>query len=74
MVTSGFSSLFPAGIIVGRVLHVYNSADGLSYRLKVKLSTDFGNLRNVFVIDNSAMQERMQDLKAAEDSIKEREN
>lgn len=74
VVTSGFSSLFPAGIIVGRVLHVYNSADGLSYRLKVKLSTDFGNLRNVFVIDNSAMQERMQDLKAAEDSIKEREN
>lgn len=74
VVTSGFSSLFPAGILVGHVLHVYNSADGLSYRLKVKLSTDFGNLRNVCVIDNSAMQERMQDLKAAEDSIKEREN
>lgn len=73
VVTSGFSSLFPPGILVGKVLHVYNSADGLSYRLRIKLSTDFGNLRNVAVIDNSAMQERISDLRAAQDSIMQRE-
>lgn len=43
VVTSGYSSVFPAGIIVGKILHVYNSADQMSYRLRVKLSTDLVN-------------------------------
>ena len=30
VVTSGYSSVFPAGIIVGKILHVYNSADQMS--------------------------------------------
>ena len=74
VVTSGYSSLFPAGIRVGKVLHVYNSADGLSYRLKVKLSTDFANLRDVNVIDNSQMEERLEIMRAAQDSIKTKDN
>lgn len=71
--TSGYSSVFPPGITVGRIRHVYNSADGLSYRLKIILSTDFSNLRNVCVVDNTAMKERMQLMEAAEDSIKVKE-
>ena len=74
VVTSGYSSLFPSGIMVGKVLHVYNSADGLSYRLKVKLSTDFANLRDVNVIDNTVLEERMQIMRAAQDSIKTKDN
>lgn len=70
IVTSGYSSIFPPGIIVGQVLHVYNSADGLSYRVQVHLSTDFGNLRDVSVIDNSVMEERIGIMRAAEDSLK----
>lgn len=70
IVTSGYSSIFPPGIIVGQVLHVYNSADGLSYRVQVHLSTDFGNLRDVSVIDNSSMEERIGIMRAAEDSLK----
>ncbi|ERK40109.1 rod shape-determining protein MreC [Segatella baroniae F0067] len=73
VVTSGYSSVFPPGILVGKILHVYNSSDGLSYRLNVKLSTDFANLRDVCVIDNTAMVERIQIMQAANDSIKERE-
>ena len=73
VVTSGYSSVFPPGVIVGKILHVYNSSDGVSYRLNVKLSTDFANLRDVCVIDNSAMAERIQIMQAATDSIKERE-
>jgi len=68
--TSGYSSIFPQGIIVGRILHVYNSRDGLSYRVQVKLSTDFSNLRDVCVIDNTGMEERINLLRAAEDSLK----
>ena len=73
VVTSGYSSVFPPGVIVGKILHVYNSSDGLSYRLNVKLSTDFANLRDVCVIDNTAMAERIRIMQAATDSIKERE-
>jgi cell shape-determining protein mreC len=54
---------------VGTIKHVYNSADGLSYRLKVQLSTDFGKLRDVCVIDNAPMEERLQLLRAAQDSL-----
>lgn len=70
IVTSGYSSVFPPGVLVGEILHVYNSEDGLSYRLMVKLSTDFGNLRDVCVIDDSAVKERLNLLKTAQDSIK----
>lgn len=73
VVTSGYSSVFPAGIMVGRIRHVYNSADQMSYRLKIKLSTDFGRLRDVCVIDNRVMNERLQVLRAAQDSIKTKE-
>ena len=49
--TSGYSSVFPAGIFVGRVKRVLNSEDGLSYKLEIGLSTDFARLRDVSVID-----------------------
>lgn len=72
--TSGYSSIFPPGIIVGQILHVYNSTDGLSYRVQVKLTTDFSNLRDVCVIDNSAMEERINLLRASEDSLRLKQN
>ena len=74
VVTSGYSSFFPAGIIVGKILHVYNSADQMSYRLRVKLSTDFGKLRDVCVVDNSALSEQIDILRAAQDSIRTKES
>lgn len=72
--TSGYSSIFPPGIIVGQILHVYNSNDGLSYRIQVKLTTDFGNLRDVCVIDNTSMNERIELLRSAQDSLKLKQN
>lgn len=68
--TSGYSAVFPPGILVGKILHVYNSRDGVSYRLQVKLATDFGNLRDVCVIDNAPALERVEALRAAQDSLK----
>lgn len=70
IVTSGYSSVFPPGIMVGKILHVYNSPDGLSYRLKIELSTNFSTLRDVCVIDDKVMRERLEVLRAAEDSLK----
>ncbi len=69
VVTSGYSAVFPPGVRVGRILHVFNSADGLSYRVQLRLSTDFARLRDLCVIDDAAMKERLEIMRAAQDSI-----
>lgn len=68
--TNGYSSIFPAGILVGQIVEVYNASDGLSYKLKVRLSTDFGNLRDVVVISDRSIATRMRIMQAARDSLK----
>ena len=73
VVTSGYSSLFPSGVIVVRIKHVYNSPDGMAYRLKVTLTTDFTRLRDVCVINDTEMEKKMEILQAAQDSLKARQ-
>ena len=48
----GFSAVFPAGLPIGKVVHVDDSEDGLSYRLQVELSVDFSNLRDVCLMQS----------------------
>lgn len=48
--TSGYSSVFPPGIFVGRIRGIQNAPDGQSFRLDVTLGTDFSNLRDVSVV------------------------
>ncbi len=67
--TNGYSSIFPPGVLVGRVETTYNSPDGLSYRVKVRLFTDFGCLRDVVVIADKSIKERVRVLQAARDSL-----
>lgn len=67
--TSGYSSIFPPGVLVGKIEKIYNSADGLSYRLKVRLSTDFGCLRDVMVISDKSIGERLRLQEQVKDSI-----
>lgn len=66
--TNGFSDIFPPGIPIGKVMKIMNSEDGMSYMLKVKLSTKFKNLREVSVITNYHSPERTS-LEARADSI-----
>lgn len=70
IVTSGYSSVFPKGINVGKILHVYNSPDGLSYRMQIELATDFSRLRDVCVISDRTAKEQLEVMRAAQDSIK----
>lgn len=69
--TNGYSSIFPQGVMVGRIMQTYNSRDGLSYRLKVQLATDFGNLRSVCVIADKSLMESTRLLEAARDSLRQ---
>jgi rod shape-determining protein MreC len=71
--TSGYSNIFPAGISVGKIVDIKDSDDGLSYRLKLNLSTDFSCLRDVCVITEQGFAERMQLHEAAVDSMKSRQ-
>ena len=74
IVTSGYSAVFPPGILVGKVIKYDDSADGLSFRLHVRLSTDFARLRDVCVIDDKMVRERLQLQREARDSIQTRKN
>ena len=58
VLTSGFSTVFPEGIMVGTVDDMSDSHDGLSYLLKIKLATDFGKLSDVRVIARNGQQEQ----------------
>ena len=67
--TSGYSAIFPKGVVVGKIINIYNSPDGLSYSLKVHLSTDFACLRDVFVISNDDFLEQRRLMESARDSL-----
>lgn len=73
IVTSGYSEVFPAGLPVGRIGEVSTSDDGLSYRLQVILSTDFGNLSEARVIERTFNPELHDLHEEAEQSISQSE-
>ena len=58
VVTSGFSTVFPEGLMVGTVADMADSNDGLSYLLKIKLATDFGKLNDVRVVARNGQEEQ----------------
>lgn len=57
IVTSGYSAVFPEGIIVGQIEEQLNSGADNFYSLKIKLSTDFTQLSTVRVIKNNMKDE-----------------
>ncbi len=58
VVTSGYSAVFPKGVAVGTVDDAVDADDGLSYRLKIRLTTDFGRLDAVRVLARTGREEQ----------------
>jgi rod shape-determining protein MreC len=58
VVTSGYSSIFPPGILVGTV-ESYKPEEGIFYAITVKLSTDFKRLNDVIVVKNLMREEQL---------------
>lgn len=58
IITSGYSTVFPSGVMIGTIDDLSDSHDGLSYRLKIKLSTDFGKLSDVRIIAKNRQREQ----------------
>jgi len=58
VLTSGFSSIFPEGIMVGEI-ESFSLEKGNFYDIVVKLSTDFQSLFHVNVIRNYRQEEQL---------------
>ncbi len=68
VVTNGYSSIFPSDIPVGIIDgDLEDTADGQSYRARVRLFVDFSNIKNVYVVGNKKKKEQDN----LEESIKE---
>jgi len=67
VVTSGYSSIFPEGIVLGNVENVELEKGASFYRIKVKLSADFKKLTFVEVIGHSMRDEQITLEKETED-------
>lgn len=61
--TSGFSTHFPEGIPVGKVIEVSEQKDGSGYRkIKVKISNDLNMTRYVYIVKN-LLKEKFTEIK-----------
>ncbi len=52
VITSGFSTTFPKGLLIGTVTEVVPEKSTSNYSIKLKTAADFYNLQYVYVIDN----------------------
>lgn len=58
IVTSGFSSIFPADIPVGIIERTEDSDDGMFAQARVELFTNFATLRKVYIVGNEGRKEQ----------------
>lgn len=58
IVTSGFNTVFPEGIMVGTISSIEQEPDKSFYTIQVKLSVDFAQLSYVYVVENTGKPER----------------
>lgn len=58
VITSGHSAIFPEGIPVGIIDKIEDSADGMFYRARVELFTNFATLSSVFIVTKEGYEEQ----------------
>lgn len=58
VITSGYSDVFPSGILVGVISDFESQEDVNQYKLTIELSTDFNALKNVLVVKRDHLEEK----------------
>ena len=58
IVTSGYSTIFPEGLMIGKVYYYKQNSSGNFFDITVKISTNFKNIRYVHVIKNFLKEEQ----------------
>lgn len=57
VITSGFSTSFPKGLLIGRVQEVIEDKATSNYKIKLKSAVNFYDLQYVYVIENTQQQD-----------------
>ena len=60
VITSGFSSFFPANIPVGIIEETEEDYDEIFNKARVKLFVDFSNIDRVYLVGNNKKEEQEQ--------------
>jgi rod shape-determining protein MreC len=66
VITSGFSTSFPKGLLIGQVQEVVSDKSTTNYTIKIKSAANFYDLQHVYVIENIQQQDITNLLKQAE--------
>ncbi len=56
IITSGFSTTFPKGLMIGRVDAIFTEVSNNYYKVKFRTTTNFHNLQYVYILDNADQQ------------------
>lgn len=67
IITSGFSHIFPEGLIIGTIQDYHQNTNDNTYHISVKLATQFSSLQYVTIIRNRFYEEQMLLEKTLED-------
>ncbi|MBC7937511.1 MAG: rod shape-determining protein MreC [Rhizobacter sp.] len=57
VITSGFSAIYPKGLLLGRISEIYMEQGTSNYRVLLRTGANFHNLEYAYAIDNSQQQE-----------------
>ncbi len=58
VVTTAFSSIFPSGVMIGRVVEAKVEPGSPFFKIKVQLSMSFSNLSHVYIVNNLLKEEQ----------------
>lgn len=57
LVTSGFSNVYPADLMIGTIEEIVDNKSEMFSSAKIRFSTNFSTLRNVYIIENLFQEE-----------------
>lgn len=57
VITSGYSAIYPKGLLLGRIDEIYLEQGTSNYRIVLRTGANFHNLEYAYAIDNSQQQE-----------------
>jgi len=60
IVTSGYSTIFPEGVLIGVISEFKKNSQDNFYTILINLSVDFKNIQNVYLIKNLLRKEQLQ--------------
>lgn len=66
IITSGYSAIFPEGIVIGKITRYEIEEGGNFYEITIELSTNFKTLTHVYIVSNLMRKEQLELEKTTE--------